>query len=58
MGPHPQGSPALPPPPRAPLLDAVTATVQDRGDGSYHVAYRATVAGVYKLHITTGEGLC
>lgn len=33
----------------------VTGSVRDLGDGSYAVAYVATVAGVYELHVTAGQ---
>ncbi|GAB4815949.1 hypothetical protein N2152v2_002995 [Parachlorella kessleri] len=33
---------------------SLAATVTDKGDGTYSVAYTATVAGVYQLSITVG----
>jgi len=34
--------------------DDVKVTVTDKGDGTYEVAYRPTVAGEYKLEVTLG----
>lgn len=36
---------------------SLAATVTDKGDGTYSVAYTASVAGVYQLSITVGEWL-
>ena len=44
-------------PPFSPSLlprAAVTAEVEDKGDGTYHVMYTATRAGLYQPHITVG----